>query len=209
MGVTRRWRFRESSGLGTWERSAILAPMDWIVPALLVLVGIGGAAWWLRMRSRHAHASPPPRAWSSETVTPVMLGPRNKAPERVARRFVIDEGALLALHMAKVDGAICDEEREVVRRFILAEARDLSTEDAERALLRAEHALDNPLRVENAIEGLRALGSEEQRRALVDLLVDVAQADGAIQPEEVVFMERVGAQLGLSPAQVRQRIALP
>lgn len=137
-----------------------------------------------------------------------MMGPRNKAPERVARRFVVDQGALLALKMAEVDGEISSVERDVVRRFILTEGRDLDPLEADRALARAEGSLDNPIQVENAIEGLRALSSEEQRQLLVDLFVDVAQADGAIRDEEVAFMERVGAQLGLTSDDVKKRIAL-
>ncbi|MCB9670861.1 MAG: TerB family tellurite resistance protein [Alphaproteobacteria bacterium] len=185
--------------------------MELFLFGLLLLAVAVAAAWWFASGRGAAGSSeqPPPRAWASETVTPVMMGPRNKAPERVARRFVIDQGALLALKMAQVDGEIVDVEREAVRRFILAEGRDLDEHGAELALARAEGSLDNPIQVENAIEGLRALSSEEQRQALVDLLVQVAQADGHIRDAEVVFMERVGAKLGLSSADVKKRIALP
>lgn len=184
--------------------------MMWFLVVAGASVCLGGVVWFLRERGpKNLSESPPPRAWAGETVTPVMMGPRSKAPERVARRFVIDQGALLALKMASVDGEIVEVEREAVRRFIVAEARDLDAEQAEAALLRAEHGLDNPIQVENAIEGLRALGSEEQRQSLIDLFVAVAQADGEIRDEEVAFMERVGAQLGLSPADVARRIALP
>jgi uncharacterized tellurite resistance protein B-like protein len=174
--------------------------------AVVVCGAVGGAVLWRRRRI--PEKEPPPRAWASETVTPVMMGPRNKAPERVARRFVVDQGALLALKMAAVDGTITDDERAVVRRFVVSESRGLDAREAEAAIARAEGSLDNPIQVENAIEGLRALGSEEQRQLLIELFVDVAQADGAIRDEEVSFMQRVGAQLGLSPDDVKKRIAL-
>lgn len=184
--------------------------MTWFLVVAVVFLVAGVGVWFLR-RSPPVETpeQPPPRAWASETVTPVMMGPRNKAPERVARRFVIDQGALLALKMAEVDGEIHEAEREVVLRFILDEARDLDESEASVALARAEGSLDNPIQVENALEGLRALSSEEQRQALVDLLVAVARADGEIHDQEIAFMERVGAQLGLSPADVARRIALP
>lgn len=178
--------------------------------AIVVLVVLGGlAVWWSNRPAEADQPAPPPRAWQSETVTPVMMGPRNKAPERVARRFVLDQGALLALKMAEVDGTITDDERAVVRRFILAEARELDDDGADQAIARAEGSLDNPIQLENALEGLRALGSEQQRQVLVDLLVQVAQADGAIQDTELAFMQRVGEKLGLTPEDVARRIALP
>ncbi|MCB9675911.1 MAG: TerB family tellurite resistance protein [Alphaproteobacteria bacterium] len=184
--------------------------MEWIVllvvAALAALAAVGGYAYWARQQAQSA--APPPRAWKGDTVTPVILGPRNRAPERVARGFVASQGALLAMNMANADGQITEVERDAIRSFILKHVTNANEMLAEKALQEAEEAILSQAKVDAAVEAVRAVGSEEQRQLLVDLLVHVAQADGQVKPEEVAFMQRVGNELGLSEADVKARIAL-
>ena len=185
--------------------------MELVVLLVLAVLGAGAAAagyaYWVR-RDAPAAKEPPPRAWKGDTVTPVMLGPRNRAPERVARSFVVTQGALLAMNMAHVDGDITENEREAIREFILRFVTSADPALAERALTEAEEGIANSAAVDAAVEALRAISSEEQRQLLVDLLVHVAQADGVVKPQEVAFMQRVGNALGLSEADVKARIAI-
>lgn len=172
------------------------------------LVSAALVAWFLTRATDATPASPPPRAWKGDTVTPVIQGLRNKAPERVARSFVVGQGALLALRMAEVDGEVVEAEREALMQFILEHVTNADRDAAEQALRNAESGVENAIEVERAIEGLRAVGSEEQRQLLVDLLVHVAQADGRIHEAEVAFLKRIGTMLGIAEAVIEQRISL-
>lgn len=184
--------------------------MNSLLFAIVVVALVSGAvaAWFLTRPSGTAPAEPPPRAWKGDTVTPVIQGRRNKAPERVARSFVVGQGALLALRMAEIDGEIKDVERDAVRTFILTHVTHADEALANKALESAEAGLANAIEVERAIEGLRAVSSEEQRELLVDLLVHVAQADAVIHDEEIAFLKQLGGMLGLTDATVEQRIAI-
>lgn len=182
--------------------------MEYLILAVVVasgVVGVGAAWVWI---TRRPPPEPPPRAWKSDTVTPIMLGPRNKAPERVARNFVVAQGTLLAIHMAHADGEILEVERDAIRSFLVDHVAEADPSVAARALTEAEAHVGDEVALASALEALRAVGSAEQRMLLVDLLVHVAQADGLVKPEEVAFMQRVGRQLGLSDDDVKARISL-
>jgi uncharacterized tellurite resistance protein B-like protein len=184
--------------------------MDLLILVVLALIGAlaaGGAYWAWSSREEPAR-EPPSRAWKGDTVTPVILGPRNRAPERVAREYVVTQGALLAMNMARADGQITDEERAAIRQFLLEHVTNHDAAQAQRALEQAESEVLDPAKLEAAIDALRAISSTDQRKVLVELLVHVAQADGVIKPEELAFMKRVGSALGLSEADVRARISL-
>lgn len=176
--------------------------------AVVAAVGVIAALLWMRARNQ-PDPTPPPRAWKSDTVTPIMLGPRNKAPERVARNFVVSQGTVLAIRMANADGEIKEVERQAIRAFLADHVSNADPALTERALAEAEGQVSDEGALASALEALRAVGSEEQRRLLVDLLVHVAQSDGVVKDEEIVFMQRIGRQLGLSEEDVRARIAIP
>lgn len=182
--------------------------MDYLILIGVVLGLAVGVAYVVWSRSRAEPAPPPPRAWKGDTVTPVMLGPRNKAPERVARNFVVSQGTVLAMRMANADGEIKEVEREAIRLFLAQNVSSADPQLTERAISEAEGQVGDEGALAAALEALRAVGSEEQRKLLVELLVHVAQADGVVKAEEVAFMQRIGRQLGLSDDDVKARIAL-
>ena len=186
---------------------AWMSPLSITIGAVAVLSALVVA--WLLTRKQDAPAAvPPPRAWDGDTVTPMIQGRRNKAPERVSRSFVIGQGAILALRMAEVDGEIKESERQAVKQFILTNVTQVDEAMADRAVAQAEAGLKNTIELERAIEGVRAVSSEEQRTLLVDLLVHVAQADGSIHEAEVAFLQRIGGMLGLTDTAVAERIAI-
>lgn len=201
-GCDHRWAFHPA-----WS---ILRVMNSLVLGIVVVAVVSAAAvaWFMTRGEGESKAEPPPRAWKSDTVTPVIQGLRNKAPERVARSYVVGQGALLALRMAEVDGEIVDAERDALKQFILERITNADEELTDRAVKSAEAGLENAIEVERAIEGLNAVSSEEQRQLLVDLLVHVAQADGVIHEEEIAFLKRIGGMLGIPDAAVEQRIAI-
>ena len=57
-----------------------------------------------------------------------------------------------------------------------------------------------------AAETIRQLPKEAQTMAL-DLLIEATVADGVVAPEEKAYLEAVGHELGISPAELDKRVA--
>ncbi len=57
-----------------------------------------------------------------------------------------------------------------------------------------------------AAETIRQLPKEAQTMAL-DLLIEATVADGVVAPEEKAYLEAVGNELGISPAELDERVA--
>ena len=84
------------------------------------------------------------------------------------------------------DGIMTDEERG----FLAAMMDKLElTPDEQRRVIELE-GLDEADRVVGAL-------SVDERRAIVELLVDAASADGRLSPHELAVVKRVTAALGL------------
>jgi len=137
-----------------------------------------------------------------------MTGARNKAPERVARDAVMAQAVLLAVEMACADGEVDDGETAAIRQFILTHVNGADDAFADKAIREGFAAQRNTAAVDSAIATVRAVGSEEQRALILELLVHVAQADGRIHKAEREFMGRVGLQMGLAAADVERMITL-
>lgn len=185
-----------------------MEPMTGVaVTVVLIVVGAGVAMWWNAKQEPEAPA-PPPNKWKGGKITPMMAGARNKAPERVARESVMIQAVLLAVEMARADGEVPDSERETIRQFILNNVTGADEEFADNAIAKGFDATRNTAAVDSAIATVRAVGSEEQRVLILELLVHVAQADGVIHHAERAFMERIGERMGLGPEEVARLIAL-
>ncbi len=178
-----------------------------VTVAVLLVIGAGVAVWW-SARNAPEVPEPPPSQWKGSKITPMMAGARNKAPERVARDAVMAQAVLLAVEMACADGQVDDEERGAIRQFILDHVTGADDDFAERAIREGFAAQRNTAAVDAAIATVRAVGSEEQRVLILELLVHVAQADGIIHHAERAFMERVGERMGLDLDDVERMIAL-
>ena len=152
----------------------------------------------------HAFPDPPPRAWASDTITPQMLGPRGRAPQRVGGAKVLSQGVTLAVEMARVDGDTATLERRAIREFLLAHAAGLDESTAERVIKEGFEQQSNTDATRGAIETIRALANEDQRQFTLRLLAHVARADGRVSQQEHAFMVRVGQALGIDHTAVDQ-----
>jgi len=175
--------------------------------AVLLAVGAGVALWWKSQQGPEP-PEPPPSKWKGGKITPMMAGARNKAPERVARDAVMAQAVLLAVEMACADGEVDDSERAAIRQFIIENVTGADAEFADKAIRKGFDAQRNTAAVDSAIATVRAVGSEEQRVLILELLVHVAQADGVIHHAERAFMERVGERMGLETAEVERMISI-
>ncbi len=183
--------------------------MDPLILGVIVVIGVGaGVATvaWLQLRA--GEAKPPAREWKGDKVTPVMLGPRNKAPERAGRRMVMTQGVLLAATMARRDGEVTESEVQTIRDFILEHVNGADQEFTDNVMRDGLTATVSAAVIDASIETLRAVGSDEQRRLLIGLFVAVAQADGVVDPREEEFMIEIGERLGLSEDAVKERLKL-
>jgi uncharacterized tellurite resistance protein B-like protein len=174
-----------------------------VIGGVVAALGIGlGVAIW-RMRSEPTPVVLPKRTeWKDATLTPAGAAPRNKATERVARGVVLTQAVLLAVEMARADEEIDPAEEEAIRDFVKNHVPEADASEVTRALAEGLASKPTPDAVQAAIETLRNVASEEQRRLVLQLFVHVAQADGKVRDGEVAFMERIGVALGLEAGEV-------
>lgn len=93
---------------------------------------------------------------------------------------------LLVSKVLIADGMMAEEERE----FLTSIMNKLGLTDAEK---RAVIELDGLDEAEPLVHSL----PEEERREIVELLVDAASADGRLSPHEMAAVKRVSAALKL------------
>ena len=93
---------------------------------------------------------------------------------------------LLVSKVLVADGMMSDDERE----FLAGMMERLGlTADEKRSVIELENW--------DAAEPIVTKLSEEERRELVELLVDAASADGRLSPHEMATVQRVSKALGL------------
>lgn len=93
---------------------------------------------------------------------------------------------LLVSKVLVADGMMSDDERA----FLTAMMTKLGLSDAERKQVIELEGWDE---AEPLVNGL----SEDERREIVDMLVDAASADGRLSPHELAAVKRVSAALHL------------
>lgn len=173
-----------------------------IVVSAAVVVAVGSAL----LRRAQEPAAPPAGRWNTDAITPAGAEPRSRVLERVAQQGVLVQGVLVACEMAHADGAFDPHEQDTIRAFILSHVPGSDEAFARRILREALAERADHVTLGSAVETIRAVGSEEQRELILELLVEVARADGAIHEQERAFMRQVGADLGLEPAAVAARL---
>ena len=171
---------------------------------LLVIVTLGVVAGLiLYFRSEPAPLGEPERdGWTDGRITPLAMGPRNRVAERVARGPVLTQAVMVAVQMARADGHVSTAEEDAIRSFIVDHVTDADSDFAKRVMEEGFHRLHSEAEVDEAVDTIRAVASEEQRRLIIQLLAHVACVDGSIDEGERRFMERVGNRMGLSPSSV-------
>ena len=183
--------------------------MDPLMTGLIVFCAVGiGVGLGIVWQQNRVAATPPQHQWKGDKVTPVMLGPRNKAPERAGRRMVMTQGVLLAATMARKDGDVSDAEVETIREFILSHVNGADQEFADTVMRDGLTATVSTAVIDASIETIRAVGSEEQRKLLIQLFVAVAQADGVVDPREEEFMLEIGRRLELADSEVKNMLEI-
>jgi uncharacterized tellurite resistance protein B-like protein len=166
---------------------------------LIVVLGlVGGMIFYMRPEPEPAAAEPVRKNWTSEHVTPLAMGPRNRVAERVARGPVLSQAVLVAVGMARADGHILDEEENAIRMFILNHVTDADNAFADQVMRDGLSRDHTDHETEEAVDTIRAVASEEQRRLIIQLLAHVASVDGNIDEAERVYMRKIGKRLGLS-----------
>lgn len=178
----------------------------WLLGLAVVAVLVAAGVVFV-VRAQPKPIEPPPRGWKGDKITPAGLGPRSKAPERVARSVVLVEAVLLAVEMARADGDIDPTESDAIRDFIRNHVPEADEALATRVLDEGLGRKATPAKVTAAIETLRAVASEEQRELVLELFVHVARADGRLDEGEIAFMEQIGGELGLQAQAVKGLIA--
>lgn len=94
---------------------------------------------------------------------------------------------LLVSKVLVADGMMSESERE----FLAAMMTKLGLTDSERQRVIELDGWDEA-------EPIVKLLSEDERRGIVELLVDAASADGKLSPHELAAVQRVSAALGLT-----------
>src|SRR5262245_50715958 len=120
--------------------------------------------------------------WTSRYVT---ITPRS------AYSAVMTPNVAKCLLVSKVlvaDGMMSDSEREFLSNMMTK----LGLTDDERRRVIDLEGWDEAERIVNEL-------SEDERRAIVELLVDAASADGHLSPHELATVKRVSAALKLNP----------
>jgi DnaJ like chaperone protein len=113
---------------------------------------------------------------------------------------------LLFGHLARADGFVSHQEAELGERLITDLAltrsgRKLAVESFERGK-QGGFDLDEVFRRFNAVHAPRT----ERSRQLLDVLFELANADGKLRPAERGLLERIGEGLGFSATEVRKRL---
>lgn len=140
-----------------------------------------------------------PRLTSGDSVAVFGLAPLDPSAPSAAYA-----GASLLLHLAAIvataDGEVAPDEREALHGQV---SRSISLEEGERKRLAAhvEWLLASPPGTAGIKKRIEAL-SPEQCRSLGRFLLQVAAADGRIDPTEVTTLTKLFRLLGLDPSEI-------
>jgi uncharacterized tellurite resistance protein B-like protein len=119
----------------------------------------------------------------------------------VAREFQPDDyrvaAAALLVHLGHADGGLDEEEMAYLRR-VASESFGLDADKAERLIAYAEEEERNAIDLNQFTSTLKRNLDEEGRRIIVELLWQMAYADGAAHEFEDNLVWRVSELLGVS-----------
>lgn len=99
--------------------------------------------------------------------------------------------AALLVEAAQLDGNYSEEEAETIRR-LLAERFDLSKADAQALLEIASEHQDHAVELHKFTNQIKENFSHEERIELIEMLWEVAYADGVLHDYEANLLRRVG-----------------
>ena len=105
--------------------------------------------------------------------------------------------AALLIEAAQVDARFDAREREVIRR-LLERRFSLSPEDAQSLVAAAERRTDHSAQLFGFVRVVNERFSHERRVGLVEMLWEVADADGTLDPLEDTLLRRIGGLVDVS-----------
>lgn len=121
---------------------------------------------------------------------------------------------VLASYIINADGKIMHSEMEIVRRFLRQNFGEVAKQQGEEILLKL---FEQQKRlgmaqyrsvIQDSCHQIQLNMPYEQRLQLLNFLVMIAQADGAVVPEEVNALKEVAINMGLSAEDVDQMLNL-
>lgn len=121
---------------------------------------------------------------------------------------------VLSAHIIQADGKIMHSEMETVRRFLRNSFGEAAVRQSDNILRRlfeyrkrtGEAAWQQQIR--DACAEMRAAMPEEHRLQLIAFLVEIAKADGRVDPVEVSVLREIAMYLGLNANTVDQFLSL-
>lgn len=105
--------------------------------------------------------------------------------------------AALLVEAARMDDAFSDSERDAIRR-ILAERFDLTAAETDRLLAGAESEADQSVQLYRFIRQVTDRFSPVERIGLIEMMWEVAYADGRLDPDEDALLRRVAGLVHVS-----------
>lgn len=105
--------------------------------------------------------------------------------------------AALLIEAAQVDARFDAREREVIRR-LLERRFSLSPDDARSLVAAAERRTDRSAQLFGFVRVVNERFSRERRVELVEMLWEVAYADGVLDPLEDTLLRRIGGLVDVS-----------
>lgn len=105
--------------------------------------------------------------------------------------------AVLMVEAAHLDGSFDETEQQAIRG-ILERHFQLSQEDADTLLLRAQTHQEEADHLHRFTAAIKDGFSEEERTELIELLWEVVYADGQLHPYEANLLRRIGGLIYVS-----------
>lgn len=160
--------------------------MDPTVLMIVVAIGIGAAGLGvLLMRS------------AGGTKEPLVRPPEVEQTDPHGRQRIIDRWVYLALELSRVDGAIGETEIAAIEKALVEGAASVPQEEAQRIVHQALRATIRQAQIGAALDEIGKHADATYRRWVMDELLAVAAADGEINRDEELFLDRVRSELGL------------
>ena len=116
--------------------------------------------------------------------------------------------ALLLEAAVVVDGHFDPQEREVVRR-VLQRAFSLSSDDAQALVAAAERRVDASAQLFGFTSTVNERVNRERKIEIIEMLWEVAYADGVLDPEEDLLIRRIAGLIAVTDRErvlARQRV---
>jgi uncharacterized tellurite resistance protein B-like protein len=140
-----------------------------------------------------------------DQILKLLVAPEPKAGSRDNLQTAV---AVLLIEAARRDDTFDDVERAAIKR-LLAEKFELSAEATRQLLAQAESAADQTSQLHPFTRLAVERMDPQQRIHLIEMLWEVAYADGILDPEEDALVRRVAGLIYVSDADrvaARQRV---